>query len=787
MKKIITLLLIFCNIFAFYCNADSKSKLPKAFAENDAQIPAPLKQAKWISLSGDGGLYDNTNTFTLYRKKVDLANQPKNATAYITADQSYVLYVNGELVSRGPARGFQRSWPYDEVDIAKYLKKGTNIFAIRHYCGNRHTFGYLTQGFSGVLFAFDIDGKITASDRSVKCLIQQSCDRDTSPVSVQLNNREHIDLRKEPIGWKNVDFDDSQWKAPKNLRKYNVMPFFTLEPRGIPMLEFKMLPEPTLIAEGKGKVSTMQERIHNNWDLIDAEISSFTSVEKQMPVLVKASSEGEYVSYVLDFGKVVVGSPILEVEGANGGEIIDAFLDEQIDSSFKPKCNFKGSSHPAFGFRAICRKGSFSHEFYNYYAFRYAVIRVRNNTADMKLNLKVRWTAYPMQINGVFNTSDELANKIWQASAYTQRLCTLDAYVDTPWREQAQWWGDARVQAWNTFFLSGDTRVFERGIRIISMQTTPNGLTYGHAPTMAHHCILPDFSLVWIATLWDYYWQTASNKMYVNHKDVVDGIINYFENITDEKTGLPKYDDRYWLFLDWTKIQKQGQPGLLAMWYLYSLQRLSVLCEETGLTQDASIYKCKADKLKKAIQTHLLDKTDGLLCDGILPNGKRSSEKSVQMQIFARITDIDGFNYKKAKEEIILPYLRGQKDFQSAPSSYWVVYVLKQMHEDGHSKDIYNFIIKRWKEMAEWGSTYENYAGNGSRSHAWSAHPTFLLPQVLGGIVQTSAGWKNFKVKPNKFVDDATIVYPTPQGNIEVSWKKNADGYYQQKISTPQK
>ena len=105
MKKIITLLLIFCNIFAFYCNADSKSKRPKAFAENDAQIPAPLKQAKWISLAGDGCLYDKTNTFTLYRKKVDLANQPKNATAYITADQSYVLYVNGELVSRGPARG----------------------------------------------------------------------------------------------------------------------------------------------------------------------------------------------------------------------------------------------------------------------------------------------------------------------------------------------------------------------------------------------------------------------------------------------------------------------------------------------------------------------------------------------------------------------------------------------------------------------------------------------------------------------------------------------------------
>jgi len=531
----------------------------------------------------------------------------------------------------------------------------------------------------------------------------------------------------------------------------------------------------------------MQERIYNNWILTDSENSTHTPVEKQMPVVVKASGEGEYVSYVLDFGKIVVGSPILEIEGAKGGEIIDAFLDEQVDSSFKPKGDYKKSSHPAFGFRAICRKGNFTHEFYNYYAFRYAIIRVRNNSADIKLNLKVRWTAYPMQINGIFNTSNELANKIWQASAYTQRLCTLDAYVDTPWREQAQWWGDARVQAWNTFFLSGDTRVFERGIRIISMQTTPNGLTYGHAPTKAHHCILPDFSLVWIATLWDYYWQTGSNKMYLNHKGVADGIINYFENITDQKTGLPMYDERYWLFLDWTKIQKQGQPGLLAMWYLYSLQRLSVLCEETGLTQDASIYKTKADKLKKSIETQLLDKSDGLLCDGILPDGKRSSEKSIQMQIFARMTNIEGFNYDKAKTDLILPYLRGQKDFKSAPSSYWVVYVLKQMHEDGYSKEVYNFIMTRWAEMAQWGSTYENYAGNGSRSHAWSAHPAFLLPQILGGIVQTSAGWKNFKVDPNTFVDEAQIVYPTPQGNIKVSWKKNDDGSFQKNISTPKK
>ena len=74
--------------------------------------------------------------------------------------------------------------------------------------------------------------------------------------------------------------------------------------------------------------------------------------------------------------------------------------------------------------------------------------------------------------------------------------------------------GRARVQAWNTFMLGDDPRLLWRGIRQIAMQTAPNGLTYGHSPTMAHHCILPDYSVVWILTLFDYYWQTGDSSVY---------------------------------------------------------------------------------------------------------------------------------------------------------------------------------------------------------------------------------------------------------------------------------
>ena len=48
---------------------------------------------------------------------------------HVTADNRYKLYVNGELVSLGPARGDLHHWRYESVDIAPHLKTGKNVLA----------------------------------------------------------------------------------------------------------------------------------------------------------------------------------------------------------------------------------------------------------------------------------------------------------------------------------------------------------------------------------------------------------------------------------------------------------------------------------------------------------------------------------------------------------------------------------------------------------------------------------------------------------------------------------
>src|SRR6185295_4068101 len=81
---------------------------------------------------------------------------------------------------------------------------------------------------------------------------------------------------------------------------------------------------------------------------------------------------------------------------------------------------------------------------------------------------------------GEFECSDALLNQIWRAGRETQRNCLFDAFVDCPWREQAMWWGDARVQSRVTAFAFGDSSILERGIRLMAQSQASDGSLASH-------------------------------------------------------------------------------------------------------------------------------------------------------------------------------------------------------------------------------------------------------------------------------------------------------------------
>ncbi|HEX3384042.1 MAG TPA: alpha-rhamnosidase, partial [Mucilaginibacter sp.] len=92
--------------------------------------PALLRQtpwnAQWIDTPGDNGVSYGVFYF---RKSIDLTAKPTSFIVHVSADNRYKLYVNGILVSLGPARGDTYYWNYETVDLAPYLSAGKNTVA----------------------------------------------------------------------------------------------------------------------------------------------------------------------------------------------------------------------------------------------------------------------------------------------------------------------------------------------------------------------------------------------------------------------------------------------------------------------------------------------------------------------------------------------------------------------------------------------------------------------------------------------------------------------------------
>ncbi len=79
--------------------------------------------------------------FLMARRTVHLQGDPPSARLHITAADRYLLYVNGEYLGRGPARGDPRWKSYDSYGVASNLQGGDNVIAVLAYhygCQNNY-------------------------------------------------------------------------------------------------------------------------------------------------------------------------------------------------------------------------------------------------------------------------------------------------------------------------------------------------------------------------------------------------------------------------------------------------------------------------------------------------------------------------------------------------------------------------------------------------------------------------------------------------------------------------
>src|SRR6202453_262081 len=64
-----------------------------------------------------------------FKKAFYLTAAPAHFIVHVSADNRFVLYLNGQRVGDGPARGDLNHWRYETFDLAPLLKPGINTLA----------------------------------------------------------------------------------------------------------------------------------------------------------------------------------------------------------------------------------------------------------------------------------------------------------------------------------------------------------------------------------------------------------------------------------------------------------------------------------------------------------------------------------------------------------------------------------------------------------------------------------------------------------------------------------
>ena len=746
---------------------------------------------------------------------------PRQAPLHITADQQYMLYVNGVYAGRGPARGFQVQWPYDTIDLSALLKKGQNWLSVVVYNAGVSTFQYLHEGWAGFLCAGKWGKTEIVSNADWRCRIDPSHREYTARLSMQLNFQEQVLGDADDRRWiTNSRVNLTSWQTPTT-RVFGSMPWHRVEPRQLPNLACEVWPYQAAVASAAGRCDKGWGTAHNlatlwagerqkltTWSSPDAGkhvgLSSRLGSQREaesLEVTVPAAGRNGFQAVVLDLGRMGVGTWLLEASGGCGGEVVDLFASETREEDGGPRVSDPSTGRgcwASMAARLTLRPGPTCFETFQMLGHRYVTLIVRDSTQPLRIRLALRHCVYPMKDAGRFQTTDATIQGIFETCRATQRVCALDTYVDTSWREQTQWWGDARVQGWNTFHLCGDDRLLERGIRQIAMQRVPNGLTYGHTPTMAHQCILPDFTLIWMLTFYDHYWQTGTPRLFSELWHEIEKALGYFDHEAPRRDGLLAYDPRYWLFLDWTDLHKTGVPTLYNLWYVHTLERLLQLASVTCNVAAERFLQPRYQTMRRLVIEQLYDRPRQLFIDGLDDKGKVVPTASIHNQTLSIMAGLCPEAHPTMREQVLLPYLRRQDIEGAMPSSYWVTYIYQVMREAGEDAAVLDHMVEYWKRMTPFGGCTETFIiGTDGQpephdefewtfSHAWSAHPIYHLMGSLGGITQIAPGWTKVRFRPLLGVSNSVkAVYPTPLGDVVANCRRLSGKRWDIRLALP--
>lgn len=660
------------------------------------------------------------DSYVAFRKTFTLEQAVPTATAFISAADKYVLWVNGELVvldgslKRGPT---PYDSYYDTVELTN-LKQGENTIALLVAFNGRSGDGSIVPVLvdeegdeytqAGLIFELDAGGTTICSDSSWKAArhtgyknrVTAGADYPGYSQSSMLAERNvYFDARDDLGDFMAEGYNDSEWEDATPVSKAGDLPFGDLYSAMIQPIRFQDIVD-----------------FSNSASYVGTPLTQDTTL-------------------VLDLPGNIQFTPYFELE-APAGKKLTFYTDTYTDKQELP--NFKDTYVTADG--AQC------YENYPWRSGSKLIIEAEAGVTFTRLGYRA--SGFNGEQAGSFTSSDPGLDQLWQESLNTLAICMRDTYMDCPERERGPYMGDAsnEIDAALYSYDQGGLDLTKKAILACVAWTGADGAIPSRAPSVKPQEI-PNQSLIFMTSVYHYWLHSGDRE---TAEAYCNAFLNYLR-LVEMENGLPVYRDGSWTWDDWgDRIDTRLlQTGI----YYYALNVTKSLADDLGITEGTEFLAERMDSMRENWRAVYYTE-EGFKS----PDSKYVDDRANAM--------------------LALSGLAGEKDwplitdvimstYQASP--FIEKYVLEALCVMGRIDLALQRMRDRYAPMLkdEYDTLWETFDGEtGTVNHGWTAAPLYILSKYAAGIRPTQAGFEAYEIAPGNELDSFHCTVWTPKGEI---------------------
>ncbi len=773
--------IIFISLILILCNNDMYSQESLVTKNHQGKEFTMLKhawKAQWITHPTESTL--DYGVF-LFRNSFKLSSIPDEFVVYVSADNRYKLFVNGEQVCFGPSVGDINNYRFETIDISDKLNVGNNVIAAEVVNFGEYKKASQQSFQTALILQSAQDSIVDINTGSSNWKVIKNEAFSVIPfTSDSLNTYyaagpcDKVDASKYPWGWNQQSYNDENWLNPRNAtvefavgRGFLYGSTWFLVPRTIPFMEERY-------EEFKTVVRTEGIKVCNDF------------LKGENPIKIPGNSK---VSILIDQTYHTTGFPELYYEKGKNSKIKITYAEalfKDIDPNEKITdgnllfVDLKGNRNvienkSIFGYYDIILSDGGKNRVFKPLSRRtYRYIQLDIETEKEELIIQKYhgvYSGYPFKENAKFQTNDKFLSKVWENSWRTLRNSSEESFFD-PYYEQLQYIGDTRIESLISLYVSGDDLLMRKALKQFDDSRLPEGLTQSRYPSYIVQ-IIPTYSLLWIDMLHDYFMYRDDPEFLRQFIPGIKSVLEWFIERIDS-TGMVS-NLSWWNFTDWTSDFPNGIPpgaddgysANVALQFVKSLLHASELLKYFDDEYHSEKYNRIAHNIQKSVLDNCYDEEKGLIAE--TPEKKLFSQHT---NIWGILTDTFA---KQNQKKIMNKIISDASLIQS--TIYFKFYLFRALQKSGLG-NLYLEMLQPWKNMIDSGMTTfgETDINPRSECHAWSASPNFDFLHTVAGIYPEKPSFSFVVIEPNLgYLNELNVEMPHPNGMIKVFYKKNGE------------